>query len=499
MVAKLNCLITYWRGGQAVEPNSVSLLAGQLRGVEGAIGLCEESSQVCRGDVFVACADDPVKRAKHIGQALENGAIALALDSASPSVDAPQVPTFYLSDLASHRGALAADFYRLPSQDMQCIGITGTNGKTSIAYHLANLSSLLGVDCAYCGTLGQGRLGRLSPTTMTTPPPVTLQRLLASFKEGGAQRAALEISSHALDQDRAKDVQLDVGVFSNLSRDHLDYHQNMDSYAAAKAKLFTGWPLKLAVINADDEVGRKFLTCARADEVISFGLGGDIAWRATAVRRGMHVLFDTPWGRLECALPVAAEFALANVAATVGVLLGLGHSIDDLRQALPKLESIPGRMQVVDGDFGTPKAVVDFAHTPDALKKVLSALAPQCRGRLICVVGCGGERDQGKRAEMGAVAVAGADRVWFTSDNPRGEKPWQIIDDMQRDLSTEQMHSVTALVDRAEAISQAVAEAVADDIVLVAGKGHEETQEINGIKYAFSDVGFLEKLFRENV
>ena len=226
MVAKLNCPITYWRGGQAVEPNSVSLLAGQLRGIEGAIGLCEESSQVCRGDVFVACADDPVKRAKHIGQALENGAIALALDSASSSVDAPQVPTFYLSDLASRRGALAADFYRLPSQDMQCIGITGTNGKTSIAYHLANLSSLLGVDCAYCGTLGHGRLGRLSPTTMTTPPPVTLQRLLASLREGGARRAALEISSHALDQDRAKEVQLDVGVFSNLSRDHLDYHQN---------------------------------------------------------------------------------------------------------------------------------------------------------------------------------------------------------------------------------------------------------------------------------
>lgn len=482
---------------EAVEP--VSVFARQIREIQGVTALSEESSQVLPGDVFVACAHDPVKRAQHIKQAVENGAVGVVTDGQSAGVQAHGLPLVKVPNLASRRGALAARFYGDPSHEMQCVGITGTNGKTSIAYHVANLSSLLGVQCGYSGTLGNGVLGHLSSTTMTTPAPVTVQRLLAEFQRQGLERAALEISSHALDQDRAIHVQLDVGVFSNLSRDHLDYHQTMEKYADAKSKLFTDWPLKLAVINADDEVGRSLITCCRADEVISFGSSGDIAWRATGVRRGMHVFFDTPWGRLEATLPVVADFALSNVAAAIGVLLGLGHRFEDLSQVLPRLQAIPGRMQVIHGDFGAPKVIVDFAHTPDALGKVLAALASQCRGRLVCVVGCGGDRDRGKRSEMGAVAAVGADRVWLTSDNPRSEDPHLIIGDMQNTLSAQQREKVTAIMDRGEAISRAIADSGSSDIVLIAGKGHENTQEINGIKHAFSDIEFVEKLFKEKI
>jgi UDP-N-acetylmuramoyl-L-alanyl-D-glutamate--2,6-diaminopimelate ligase len=470
----------------------------QIRQIKGVIGLSEESSQVRHGDIFVACARDLSQRSEHIKQAAEKGAVGFIVDAQAPELELYGLPVVKIASLALQRGALAAEFYAYPSNGLECVGVTGTNGKTSIAYHVANLSNLLGIDSGYSGTLGNGVLGQLSPSSMTTPPPVTLQRLLAGFKHQGLQRAAFEISSHALDQDRAKHVELNVGVFSNLTRDHLDYHQSMEKYAEAKTKLFTSWPLKLAVINADDELGRRLITCCRADEVISFGAAGDIAWRATGVRRGMHVLFDTPWGRLEAALPVAADFAIANVAAAIGVLLGLGHGIDEVSQALPRLQPIPGRMQVIDGDFGTPKVIVDFAHSPDALKKVLAALAAQCRGRLVCVVGCGGDRDQGKRAAMGSVAVNGSDQVWFTSDNPRSEVPQQIIQDMQGDLSAQQLAKVNVLVDRGAAISHAIADASSDDVVLIAGKGHENTQEIHGIKHAFSDIEFVEKLFKEN-
>ena len=203
--------------------------------------------------------------------------------------------------------------------------------------------------------------------SMTTPAPVTLQKRFAAFREQGVDRVARGQLSR-LDQDRARDVHFDVGVFSNLTRDHLDYHQTMEKYAAAKSKMFTTWPLKLAVINADDEMGRKLIGCVRASEVLSYGASGDISWRAASVRRGMHVLFDTPWGRIESTLPVAAEFAVANVAAAIGVLLGSGHAITDLGDALARMRTVPGRLEVVAGAHGTPKVVVDYAHTPDARK-----------------------------------------------------------------------------------------------------------------------------------
>lgn len=473
-------------------------ILAQLEAIEGVVGLSESSNEVAAGDVFVACARDDAQRQSHIDQAVSRGAVAVLLDAQATAPTQPQVPLLYVPKLAAQRGALAAAFYDDPSQQIQCVGITGTNGKTSIAHHVCSLSNALGTPSGYSGTLGWGSLQALMPSAVTTAAAVTLQRQFANFRQLGLQRAAVEISSHALDQQRAAALHLNVGVFSNLTRDHLDYHGSMEHYAAAKAKMFTTWPLQLAVINADDDMGRKLLTCARASEVLSYGSSGDIAWRATAVRKGMHVLFDTPWGRLESTLPVAAEFAVANIAAAIGVLLGSGHCVQDLAHALEQMQSVPGRMQVVAGAYGTPKVIVDYAHTPDALEKVLGQLAAHCRGKLICVVGCGGNRDRGKRPQMAQTAAQYADRLWFTSDNPRDESPDRILQDMLRGLTTAKQEKTQTLEDRGAAITAAVQSAGVDDVVVIAGKGHEQHQEIAGVQYPFSDVAYVENLFKEN-
>lgn len=470
----------------------------QLRDISEATGLSEVSGDVSPGDVFIACSQNSEQRHGHIDQAIQAGAVGLVIDEQAKAPLNARLPVIRVADLAARRGLLASQFYEDPTADIECVGVTGTNGKTSIAYHVSDLTNALGKRGGYSGTLGSGSPGSLTLGSMTTPPPVTLQRQFAHFREQGMERVALEVSSHALDQNRARDVHFDVGVFSNLTRDHLDYHQTMEKYAAAKAKMFTTWPLKLAVINADDDMGRKLIGCVRASEVLSYGASGDISWRATPVRRGMHVLFDTPWGRLESTMPIAVEFAVANVAAAIGVLLGSGHAITDLGRALTRMRTVPGRMEVVPGAYGTPKVVVDYAHTPDALEKVLTGLAAQCRGRLICVVGCGGNRDRGKRPEMAQVASNLSDHLWLTSDNPRDEAPADILHDMLSGLSMEQRQHASAVEDRGAAIAQAVRTASVDDLVVIAGKGHEDTQEIAGVKYPFSDVAYVENMFKEN-
>lgn len=470
----------------------------ELQQIDQIKGLSEESAAVVPGDVFFACASCDERRQAHINQAAQAGAVGLVIDQDASAPAQYQLPVIRVAGLAQRRGAIAAAFYGDPSQHIECIGITGTNGKTSIAYHIASLSNAMSKPCGYSGTLGSGQLDALKSDAMTTAPPVTLQRQFSDFQSMGIQRVALEVSSHALAQERAREVHMDVGVFSNLTRDHLDYHTTMDHYAAAKTKLFTQWPLQLAVINADDEIGRKLVTCARATQVLSYGASGDISWRGTSVRRGMHVIFDTPWGRLESTLPVAVDFAVANVAAAVGVLLGSGHSLHSVSEALAEMLPVPGRMQVVDGVYGTPKVIVDYAHTPDALAKVLAGLALQCRGRLICVVGCGGNRDRGKRPEMAQAAASHSDQLWLTSDNPRDEDPLSILRDMLGGLDAEQLQTVSAEVERGKAIAQAIASANSDDVVVIAGKGHEDTQEIAGVKTPFNDVAFVEHLFKEN-
>ena len=289
-------------------------------------------------------------------------------------------------------------------------------------------------------------------------------------------------------------MQFDVAVFSNLTRDHLDYHKTAEAYKAAKAKLFQQWPLATAIINSDDPTGRELLCTTRAREVISYGKHGDLSWHSQVVRRGMRVKFATPWGSTEVTMPVAAEFAVANVAAAMAALLSLGHNLREVADAAASMTPVPGRMQVIDGGSRYPRVIVDYAHTPDALEKTLAALRPQCRGDLICLVGCGGDRDRGKRGQMGLAAAKGSDRVWFTSDNPRSEDPLKIIYDMLEPLKDPDAERVHRQADRAQAIADAIDSATADDIVLIAGKGHEQTQEINGEFLPFSDFAIVHKL-----
>ena len=460
-------------------------------------GVAEDSGAVASGDLFLACAESAELRERHIQEALDLGAAAILIDQQmTPPADC-SVPVVAIRDLRSERGAVAARFYADPSASLRCIGITGTNGKTSTAFHIANLSDQLGVPCGYVGTLGWGSIERLESSSLTTPDAVSLQRRLAAMKTDRVERVALEVSSHSLHQGRAKDVKFDIGVFTNLTRDHLDYHKTMQAYGEAKAQLFNQWPLELAVINGDDAVGRELLARARAKEVISFGQRGDVRWRSTPTRRGTDVRFMTPWGRMEAILPVVADFAVANIAAALTVIMGLGHGVTEVADALATLRQVPGRMQAAPYAGRMPRIVVDYAHTPDAVAKALSSLRPQCRGRLICVVGCGGDRDPGKRPQMAHAAALGCDQLWLTSDNPRHEKPEDILRDMHEGLAAAQLSKCTTEPDREVAIRAAISGAHCDDVILIAGKGHEDTQEIEGSFRHFSDAEVVQKIIED--
>ncbi len=465
--------------------NLKELLADdKLPGIE-LKGLSEHTLEVEPEFGFISVAANDEALLAYADAAVERGANAVLCpaERASALADCP-VPVVGVDDLDRRRGELAAKFYGDPSRSLACIGVTGTNGKTSVAYHIADLSLRLGMPLGYSGTLGWGGLDALQTDVMTTANAVALQRRLALLKEAGFAGIAMEVSSHALDQRRADAVAFDVGVFTNLSRDHLDYHGTLGAYGAAKARLFEAFPLQAAVINVDDEYGRTLAASARAP-VLTYGKDGDWRWQRRLVDGGSEVRWLTPHGEFEATLPVIADYALDNITAAMLALVALDQDAAAVVAALKGLQAVPGRMEMF-GASGQPSVVVDYAHTPDALAKVLSALGPVCRGKLVCVVGCGGDRDRGKRPEMGAVA-ARADEVWLTSDNPRSESPEAIIADMQSGIAAADTSRVTSCVARATAIAGAVQGAVAGDVVLIAGKGHEDYQEIAGQRLPFDD------------
>lgn len=397
-----------------------------------------------------------------------------------------------LPGLREAAAGLAAAWYGDPSRDLDMIGITGTNGKTSISHWLAQVLGEAGRPTACIGTLGNGLPGSLAPTGHTTPDAVSLQGLLAGYRDAGIRGVAMEVSSHALDQGRVAGTRFDVAVLTNLSRDHLDYHGDMESYAQAKARLF-GWPgLKWAVLNCDDDFGRALRGRLTGTDVrvLSYGLhpGGkrEIEVRGEDLRltaRGLGMTVTTPWGSRTLESGLLGEFNAYNLLAALAALLAEGLDLDAAVAGLGRVRAVPGRMQALEGVAGAPTVVIDYAHTPDALEQTLKALRPLAAGRLICVFGAGGGRDKGKRPLMGAVAAALADRCIVTSDNPRNEDPAHILADILAGMPPGQ----TSLVDRAEAIRLAVREAAAGDLVLVAGKGHEDYQEINGVRHPFSD------------
>ena len=471
--------------GAAFDPVRLESLGVPVR------SLATDSRCVMVGDVFVACPGERSDGRRHIAEAIERGASAVLWEARGFHWDAGwQRPNLGIEDLRAQTGVIAAHVYGNASRELWMAGVTGTNGKTSCSHWIAQALGRCGRPTAVIGTLGNGFPGALESATHTTPDAVAVQAQLRRCRARGAQAVAMEVSSHALDQGRVNGTRFDTALFTNLTRDHLDYHGDMRRYGAAKAALFH-WPgLVNAVINLDDAFGRELaLGVDRArTRVIGYGIGhGDVAAHDVALSRdGLTVELRTPWGRARLASRLVGGFNVSNLLGTLGVVMTAGADLADAVTALGQVEPVAGRLEMIRLP-GKPLVVVDYAHTPDALEKVLTTLRDLVTadggGRLVCVFGCGGDRDPGKRPLMGEVATRLADLVIVTSDNPRSESPMAIIDQIVAGAAG----AVRMEPERALAIAAAIDGAVAGDIVLIAGKGHEAWQEIAGAKLPFSD------------
>ncbi|MGQ7959392.1 UDP-N-acetylmuramoyl-L-alanyl-D-glutamate--2,6-diaminopimelate ligase [Pseudomonas sp. SP16.1] len=449
-----------------------------------------DSRKVRPGDLFLAVPGSQQDGRMHIADAVARGAAAVAYEAegAAP-MRAESSVLVPVKGLAGQLSAIAGRFYGEPSRGLHLIGVTGTNGKTSVSQLLAQALDLLGQRCGIVGTLGNGFHGALEQGKHTTPDPVGVQATLASLKQAGARAVAMEVSSHGLDQGRVAALEFDVAVFTNLSRDHLDYHGDMQAYGAAKARLFA-WPeLQCRVVNLDDAFGQELAQQTHDSRLIGYSLNDASAYlhcRETQFGdHGVRAHLVTPRGEGMLRSSLLGRFNLSNLLAVVGALLGMDYGLDEILKVLPQLQGPAGRMQRLGG--GTqPLVVVDYAHTPDALEKVLEAMRPHVRGRLICLFGCGGDRDRGKRPLMAAAAERLADAVWVTDDNPRTEDPAQIIKDIRAGFAAPD--AVQFVPGRGEAIARLVAQAEAADVLVLAGKGHEDYQEIMGVRQPFSDL-----------
>ena len=471
-------------------------------------GLTQDSHALRAGDAFVALAG-----AKHHGiefapQAVGRGASAVIAETraADPHATLGGAPVVWIDDLRLRLGEIAAHFFGDPSAAMTVVGVTGTSGKTSTVQMLAQAFTQLGKRAATIGTLGAGMHGAIHAGERTTPDVIRVHGLMAEFRDAGATDVAMEVSSHALDQHRVDGIHFDVAVFTNLTRDHLDYHGTMEAYGAAKAKLFA-WPnLRAAVINVDDAFGQALaIGFQRNQRHPGHGLAGsqihgrkkllrcgidtaDADIRAGDVRThsdGIDFRLVTPWGEAPVHSALLGRFNVANLLAVAGVLGVLNVPFAQIRAALEALQPINGRMNRLGGG-ALPLVVVDYSHKPDALEQVLAALRAHCDGKLVCVFGCGGDRDVGKRPIMGAIAERMADVVIVTDDNPRGEDGDAIVAQIVAGMRAPERATVER--DRARAIDIAIAQARAGDAVLIAGKGHETYQEIGGAKHPFDDL-----------
>ncbi len=476
-------------------------LLGQLKqqGIHPA-DVTADSRQVRSNSLFLAYPGERVDGRQFIAQALAQGASAVAYESADYTWTAENaVAHIAVAGLREQVGNIADEYYAHPSSKLWMIGVTGTNGKTTCSQWLAQALQSLQRKTAVIGTLGNGFLPALSATINTTPDPIQLHAALADYLAQGAQAVAMEVSSHGLQQGRVNGVAFDVAVLTNLSRDHLDYHGDMASYAAAKQRLFA-WPnLHSAVLNVDDAFGQSLAEelATRGQQVLSYGLqSGDV--RGTDLRfnrQGLAMQVHTPFGSRALQTQVTGHFNAYNLLAVLATLLVSRVSLDDAVQALSQLQAVAGRMQQYGGVAAQPLVVVDYAHTPDALQNVLQSLRSQTQGRLICVFGCGGNRDAGKRPLMGQVASELADQVWITTDNPRDEVPAAIAQAVLAGVT--KPNQVQIELDRVRAIKRAIQQADSQDTVLVAGKGHEDYQEILGVKHAFSDADIVQQALLE--
>ena len=455
--------------------------------------ITSDSRQVRPGDAFAAYRGSRQDGRAFIPDAIARGAGAILWDVQGFVWNREwKVPHLPIEDLKARLGAIADVIYGHPSRELWMIGVTGTNGKTSCAHWIAAGLDASGRRAAVLGTLGNGLWGALEDAPNTTADAALLHETLRHLASIGAQAAAMEVSSHGLDQGRVNGVAFDVALFTNLSRDHLDYHGTMAAYGAAKAKLFA-WPgLRFGVVNADDPFGQSLIDAARSRgrKVLTYGFGAAdiVGTHLAASSTGLAFAVETPWGKGEIHTRLVGAFNAANLLGVLGVLLVSGAALEPTIGFLAEVEAPPGRMQRLGGQ-GAPLVVIDYAHTPDALDKVLTSLRPAVAvgGELVCVFGCGGDRDRGKRSEMGRVAARLADRVVVTSDNPRSEEPGAITSDIVHGIRETGNRRYAVEIDRAAAIATAIAEARVGDVVLLAGKGHEPYQETADVRHPFLD------------
>ncbi len=456
-------------------------------------GVAIDSRRVVAGDLFLAYAGYRQHGLDHAAEAISRGAKAIAWDGA----EAPElaVPAVRVNGLARHASAIAARAFGSPSQNLFVAGITGTDGKTSCAHMLAEALETLDPRCGYLGTLGYGFPGDLAEAAHTTPDPVSVQEWLARLYAANASSVAFEVSSHALAQDRVRAVAFDVAVLTHIGRDHMDYHGNPARYAAAKRRLFDLPGLTYAVLNVDDDYGRRWLTTLPATVTpVAYGMGNQVADAAPVYvavcdlltqSQGLVLNVESSWGTLRLESTLIGRFNAANLPAVLAVLLIRGISPQVAATALAQVRTAPGRMEKIAGNADQPLVVVGYAHTSNALDQALRAVCDHADGRVHCVFGCGGERDRGKRALMGAAAARHADALWLTDDNPRGEAPEAIMADILGGIGSDVAYVVEH--DRAVAIAAAIAAAGPGDVVLIAGKGHETWQQVGDCRREHDD------------
>ncbi|MCK4743089.1 MAG: UDP-N-acetylmuramoyl-L-alanyl-D-glutamate--2,6-diaminopimelate ligase [Sulfuriflexus sp.] len=486
-------------------------------------GLSLDSRTVEEGFLFIACHGTQQHGLAFAEKAIQRGAIAIAyekeftgqtdLSKYLSALESKNIPLIEIDELTVKVGFIADRFYGKPSRALKLTGITGTNGKTSCSHYLASLFSE-SATVAVMGTLGNGLYHALEPATHTTPDAITTHGFLADMRDRGASEVVMEVSSHGLAQGRVNGVRFDTAIFTNLSRDHLDYHNDMASYGQAKKKLMTMPGLRYAVVNADDEFGREILqTLPDTVQSIAFSLSDAMNADASVLRsslmhlgcvqgsdlqfndKGLSMHVSSPWGDIVIKCELYGRFNAENVLAVLSAALLNGMRLDDAAKGIEKLSSVAGRMQRVAGTAKQATVIVDYAHTPDALQQVLEAVRSHSEKKIWCVFGCGGDRDTGKRPLMGKIADEYADEIILTNDNPRSESADEIIQQIRSAITREKHLHIEQ--DRAVAITYALTHAKRGDVVLIAGKGHEDYQLIGDERLAFSDVDTARNILEE--
>lgn len=481
-------------------------------------GLELDSRKIKKNDLFCALKGTAIDGRIYITAAIERGAAAVLVDSDQLDDEVTfhqSIPLIPICHLKHHLGFIAARFYAHPAKQLPIIGVTGTNGKTSCTHFFAQA---LRLPCGIVGSLGNGLYGELEEVGLTTPDAATVQAQLNKFVQQGAKGVAMEVTSHGIDQGRVNGVPFEIGMFTNLTQDHLDYHGTMESYAGVKYRFLAEFPIKQLILNVDDPYGKQWaLELAQSRPVYAYSCHGhDLISSHSAVgpiqdSMGLRLIYAdqvhcsfkgitanvyTPWGNGKLTVPLIGYFNLSNVLGVLTALCLYGIPFEEVLTRLRSLKPVPGRMQTISKQ-GMPLVVVDFSHTPDSLEKALQTLRLYTQGKLICVFGCGGDRDPDKRPKMARVAEALADQVIVTNDNPRFEPPDQIAEQIVKGFTYPERVSV--ILDRSNAIKNSIQCAAINDCVLIAGKGAEHYQQIGDNKLPFDDVEEVNRCLAEKM